>query len=515
MPQSEHQVDESSTNDRETDSLSSGVGYLMTLTVAQRGVGFIRTALFCRLLHQEELGQWSLIFMFVMLASPLTLMGITGSFGRYVEHYLQRGLAKQFLRRTAFAVSLLTVAAMGLIHLNSDWVATALLGDSNQAFLLVPASITLVTNIAFNFFYETSIALRRVKVGSTMDLISSWTFAVLGIGFVWLTEFGAYGVVLSYAAGNLLGSLFSILALRTTWNQLPQSDEEFTHMGLWRKLAPFALGLWMVNLINNLFDMVDRYMIVHFSGFPASDARGLVGQYFSSMAVPLLMVGVSNSLCHMVMPYLSEDWEAGRKDAVNDRVNFSMKLIGSMLAIGSTLIVLAGPVLFNLIFDGKYDAGYQVLPFTIAFCYWNGFMGTVYNYMFCVERTRLMCISTLSGLIVNISLNALLLPRLGLAGAGLATASGCLLNVVISLFLARRFGFKMHPGVLWVLCFPFACGFGPVVAAIGLATLIWVANSTNWFLTKEERHDLDTILSGLREKVLPKRFSSKSAGVGS
>lgn len=497
-------------NDRKTDSLSSGVSYMMALTVAQRGVGFIRTALFCRLLTVEELGQWSLIFSFVMLASPLTLMGITGSFGRYVEHYFQRGHAKSFLRRTAFAVLVLTFAAIAIIGLRHEWVAWGLFGNAKQSPLLVPACLTLITNIAYNFVFETAIALRRVKVGSTMDLISSWTFAVLGIAFITLTPWGSYGVVLSYAGGNLLGGLFAIYALSKTWRSLPQSPEEFTHASLWTKLGPFAIGLWLVNLLNNSFDMVDRYMIVHFSNIPSLEAQGQVGQYFSSMAVPLLMVGVSNSLCHLVMPYLSEDWEAGRKQAVSDRVNFSMKLIGSMLATGSVLIVVAGPILFDVVFGGKYDAGYRVLPFTIAFCYWNGFIGMVYNYMFCAERTRLMCIATGAGLITNIALNALLLPRIGLAGAGLATASGCFLNVLISLFLAIRFGFRMHKGVLWVLLFPFTCGFGPVVAALSLAALIWMANATDWFLSKEERGELEELLHGRLSKIWPSRFAAKS-----
>ena len=300
-------------NERQTDSLSAGVSYMMLLTVAQRGVGFIRTALFCRLLTEEELGQWSLMFSFVMLASPLTLMGITGSFGRYVEHYFQRGHARSFLKRTAVAVVGLTIAAISLIGLNREWVAWGLFGNAGQSSLLLPACLTLITNIAYNFVFETAISLRRVKVGSTMDLISSWTFAVLGIGFISLTTWGSYGVVLSYAAGNLLGGAYAVWTLRRTWKKLPKSTDEFTHLSLWQKLGPFAIGLWLVNLVNNSFDMVDRYMIVHFSHIPALEAQGLVGQYFSSMAVPLLMVGVSTSLCHLVMPYLSEDWESRSK----------------------------------------------------------------------------------------------------------------------------------------------------------------------------------------------------------
>lgn len=495
---------------RDTDSLSAGVSYMMALTVAQRAMGFIRTALFCRLLPEEQLGQWSLIFSFLIFASPLTLMGITGSFGRYVEYYFQQGQARSFFRRTACAVASLTVLAICLVCFYRGWVAKALFGSSEQSFLLMPACLTLATNISYYFVFEMAVALRRVKVGSTMELISSWTFAILGIAFVWMTELGSTGVVLSFAAGNVLGGLYGIGVLSGTWKQLPQSEQRFSHASLWKKLAPFAFGLWLVNLISNLFDLADRYMIIHYSGVPAIEAQGLVGQYFSSMAVPMLMVGVSTTLAHLVMPYLSEDWEANRKEAVNARVNLSIKLIGLMLAIASVLVVVSAPILFDVVFGGKYDAGYKVLPFTIALCYWAGLMATVSNYMFCVERPKLICVATGIGLLVNIALNALLLPRFGLVGAGLATAAGCFINISLNLALATRFGFRMHRGVYWVLLFPIACGFGSAVAVISLAVLLFVANKTIWFLSAEERGDLEQILGNLVAKVLPARFSNKA-----
>ena len=81
------------------DSLTTGVAYLMAITVIQRGIGFVRTALFCRLLPEHELGQWSLALSFLMLCAPLTMLGITGSFGRYVEHYRSRALFWQDQKR--------------------------------------------------------------------------------------------------------------------------------------------------------------------------------------------------------------------------------------------------------------------------------------------------------------------------------------------------------------------------------------------------------------------------------
>ena len=58
--------------------------------------------MFCRWLEPEQLGQWDVAFGFLNLAAPLAVLGLPGSFGRYVEYFRQRGQFHVFLRRTTF-----------------------------------------------------------------------------------------------------------------------------------------------------------------------------------------------------------------------------------------------------------------------------------------------------------------------------------------------------------------------------------------------------------------------------
>lgn len=489
-----------------TDSLSTGVAFMMTLAVAQRGVGFIRTALFCRLLPEQELGQWSLVFSFVMLSAPMTLMGITGSFGRYVEHYFQRGLIKEFLQRTGLVVAILTALVLCGMWATQDHVARLLFGSVAQKQLLLPACITLLTNITYNYFLEVAIALRRIKIGSLMELISSWVFAAVAVATLYFTDLGAFGVILGYAVGNLCGAAFACVNLLGIWQKLPSSGEVFSHTSLWRKLAPFALGLWVVNIVTNLFDLSDRYMIVHFSGLDPDSAQGMVGQYFSSLAVPLLMVGVSTTLAHLVMPYLSQDWELGKTRAVSERLNLSFKMLGLLLCIASAGVMLIAPLLFDVVFGGKYTTGLAVLPYTVAFCFWRAITTMGYNFLYCVERPRLMCISLVVSLVINVVLNAVLLPPLGLVGAAIATTISSVLNLVIILYASVRLGFRMSRGVWWVVMFPLALPFGAITTAISFAVLVLIAYRTTWVFSVNERNQVDQVLYDVITKIFPPRW---------
>src|SRR5690606_36656308 len=94
----------------------------------------------------------------------------------------------------------------------------------------------------------------------------------------------------------------------------------------WTKLLRFAFFVWVTNLLTHLFAIVDRYMIVHCAGLTPSEALEQVGHYHSSRIIPLLMVSVADLLSGLVMPHLSHDWEAGRRENVSKRLNLTIKL---------------------------------------------------------------------------------------------------------------------------------------------------------------------------------------------
>jgi PST family polysaccharide transporter len=67
------------------DSLATSMVVLLVVSVVQRSVGFGRGMLYMRWLSPEELGQWDMAYSFLLLAAPLIVLGLPGSFGRYLE----------------------------------------------------------------------------------------------------------------------------------------------------------------------------------------------------------------------------------------------------------------------------------------------------------------------------------------------------------------------------------------------------------------------------------------------
>ena len=121
-----------------------GVAFALVLTVAQRLVGFVRNILFCRYLSDEQLGQWSMIYSIVLLLAPLAVLGLPGSFGRFVEFYQRRGQLRTFLIRTNTICVVTTLAMATALFLFPEKLSWVIFRDTEQVSLMRSIGFALV-----------------------------------------------------------------------------------------------------------------------------------------------------------------------------------------------------------------------------------------------------------------------------------------------------------------------------------------------------------------------------------
>jgi O-antigen/teichoic acid export membrane protein len=307
----------------------------------------------------------------------------------------------------------------------------------------------------------------------------------------------AYGIACAIAsAGALLWAWPAI-------GGLERPGDRLVHSEFWSKLLRFAFFVWATNLLTHLFAIVDRYMLVHCAGLSPAEALEQVGHYHSSRIVPLLMVSVADLLSGFVMPHLSHDWEAGRREHVSARLNLAIKLTSmGMLAFGACVLT-AGPFLFNVVLQGRYNDGLAVLPWTMAGCVWYGVYIVAQNYLWCAERTGLTVVPLAIGLTANILLNFVLLPPYGLFGAVLATGLSTCLCLALVLELSRRHGMTVDAGTWLLAIAPAALGFGAAVSVAACVAVAIAALGTTLVLSEHERRELHHFAVGSLAKVAP------------
>jgi O-antigen/teichoic acid export membrane protein len=493
-----------------TDTLALGVVLLLASTVLQRAVGFAREICFCRWLSPEQLGKWDMAFGFLMMAGPLLVMSLPGTFGRYVERYRQAGQLRSFFRRTAGFCMLMATPLLSAIVVFRGVVSYVVFGSrDHEAMVLLMAAATVFI-IGFNYMVCVFTSLRNMKVVSLIELGNSVFFGVLGIGLLCCGQANAGAMVVAYGISCLLCVVCSGAWLARSWRTFPQEPVCTPHGELWSRLLPLAAWILINNMLWNLFDVVDRYMIVHLLPGTPAEALAEVGNYRSSRVLPLLLSSITIMIAGALLPHLSHDWEAGRRRQVSDRLNMFLKIWSVLLTAGAAVVLFAAPTLFRVGFQSKFAGGLQVLPLTLTYCTWFGLSMLLQTYLWCAERAYVASIVAALGVLVNVGLNLVLLPRLGLQGAVLATATANGTALLLMSLLCRRYGFRLQRGTIVGLFLPFIIPLGPWVILLILTAVIVEAITTDRFLSREEKHE---IFAGAEQYLGKLRPRPRGAGL--
>ena len=480
-----------------TDTLAESVLVLLVLTAVQRFIGFARGILVCRWLSPQDLGQWDMAFGFLTLGAPLTVLGLPGSFGRYVEYFRQRGQLNRLLKCTAVACTVLTVIAVSAICIARPWFSNIVFGRSDETQLVLALAVCLAIVIAFNYLTELITALRMARVTAVVQFFNSIMFAGFSILLLFYWRTAAVSLVAAYGVACALQIAWMIWFLRRQWRLTPPQAATQAEPGsdkFWSKLLSFAAWVWIGNLLYNLFDVADRYLIIHTSH--AADPLAVVGSYHSSRIVPLLLVTIASLLGTMILPHLSHDWEAGRRQEVSVRMNLILKLVGLLLFVGAFAILLATPFMFNVAFNGKYEAGRDVIPWTLTFSVWFGLISIAQLYLWCAERARLSCLALFLGLVVNIVINLMLIPHFGLHGAVWARAAANLLTLGLIYRFNAWLGMRIEKSLLIVSLLPLALSFGPWAALAALLAITYAIIGTNQIFSQSEKQRLLRVWNG-------------------
>ena len=203
------------------DTLAGSVLILLAMTVVQRLVGFVRAIMFCRWLTPDQLGIWDMAFSFLLVAAPVAICAIPGTFGRYLEHYRQRGQLKAFLRRTALACGGLAAVACTLMVVFRRCLASLVFGAEDQCAMIPLAAGCLAAIITYNFLVELLTSLRNIRLLSIVQLINSVVFALLGAALLAGWQCTAAGVLVSYGGSCLVAAVAAGYWLHRGWQSWP------------------------------------------------------------------------------------------------------------------------------------------------------------------------------------------------------------------------------------------------------------------------------------------------------
>lgn len=192
--------------------------------------------------------------------------------------------------------------------------------------------------------------------------------------------------------------------------------------------------------------LTQNFDLIAVSYFLGAEATGI---YFAALKTIALLAFVNFAVGAASANRVASLHAAGHKEEFHAHIQGAVNLAFWPTLIGAIAIVALSPFLLSLF--GRDFTAHAYLTGILAFGFVaKGFVGPAELFLNVLGQQRACALVLMSAAALNIALNVVLIPWVGLAGAAIATAmSFVVLALALFVIARRRLGIVLAPTVPW------------------------------------------------------------------
>lgn len=361
-------------------------------------IGFFLVPLYTNILTTREYGTVDLIYTIGMVLVPLLTLNIGESIMRFA---LDKDADCDKIMSTGITI-LIFGAIIGLLILP---IANLFESVSNYSIYIYLYTLTLAFSQIFLCYLRGKEFLLKYSIG---NIIQSLTIAIFNIIFLIGMKKGIEGYLMAYILANVCTGLYGFWAGKVNLVIKKYSID----IELSKNMIKYSVVLIPNSFMWWIMNSSDRMMV---SAMISVTANGV---YAVAYKIPTLLSTIT-TIFNQAWSYsaIRED-ESEDKEEYNNRVYDNLVTIVIVVATG--LLMIMKP--FLSVYVGKeYYAAWHYVPYLIVgfvFMTLGSFIATSYT----VHKDSMgFLISGTVGAIINLILNFILIPMMGVSGAAFAT----------------------------------------------------------------------------------------------
>jgi O-antigen/teichoic acid export membrane protein len=386
-------------------------------------------------------------------------LGINNGLVRFLAAERDKKTISTGYSSSAFVAFILSCAVAAVISLSAGFLANTVFGAPNRASVIQVGAWYLPLEALFGLATAFFLVRQRMLLLSGVRLLDTFvpvSFAVILL----LNGHGLYAVVLSMVAVRAaLVAAEILIIIRLVGISMP-------HLGVAWSYMRFGLPLVMAMISYAFLNVGDRYIIGLFLG--ATSVGIYTVSYTLGSALSIIMAPLTTAL----LAPLTKSHDEGRPREVSTYLSYSLRYY-LMFAIPATVgvSVLSSPIIASLATQeflvGSYGITALVAFSTLFYCLFSIYS----NIFFLLKRTRNFVILMVVAAAVNLSLDVLLIPRIGIIGPAFATLAAFSMLFAGAFLMTRK-----HIKVDIDLRFLAKC----VLASLAIGLLAYFLRPTGW-----------------------------------
>lgn len=398
--------------------------------------GIILLPILTKNMPVEDYGIWAQVSVTVGLVPAVLTLGLPYTMARFLPSSKDKGETRGIFYPIFFLVCVASFFVSSVLYLFSE----------NLAFLLFDNNIIVVKILSITVFFESMNGLflgyfrasQQIKKHSMLMLSQTLLYFLLVTFFVLLGK-GIVGAVLGVLLKSFFVSLTSFLVIAF---QLGFQVPSFGHM---REYLAFGFPTIPGNLSSWVVNSSDRYVIGIFLGTAA------VGYYSPGYSLGNLVRMFVAPVSFMLPVVLSKYYDEQDIDTVKTILSYSLKYFLAV-AIPSVfgLSLLSKPLLYVLSTPEIASQGYLITPFIALSALFSGTYSIITQIVIMEKKTKVIGAMWIFSAALNLGLNFLLIPFMGILGAAFTTLIAFMLNLIFtSSYSFKKFRFDLNIGFIF------------------------------------------------------------------
>ena len=406
--------------------------------------------LLTKTLGVHDYGIWAQVGVTVSLAISFAGLGLPYALTRFLAAKKDKEEIQEEFYSVFSLVFLATLVVSSLLIIFADFIAAAFFDGATQI-VRITGFIILIGSldwILLSFFR----AFRQMKRYSTVTIAAAYGQVGL-IAYLVLNGHGIFSVILAVLAVRVI--LFFILFLLIK-SQIGIKRPHFSRIG---EYLNFSLPTIPGNIAAWVVQSSDRYVIAYFLGAAS------VGIYSAGYGLGNSILVAGMTLNFVLPPTVSKLYDEGKLGEVKIHLSYSLKYF----------LALAIPFVFGAALLGEQvleifstpeiaSHGYFIVPLVALSVLFLGVYLVVSNILILVKKTRITMTIWVISATVNLLLNILVIPYIGILGAAITTV----IAYALALGLTTHYSFKeFRFNIEWRFVFK------SLIASVMMSLVIW------------------------------------------
>ena len=458
-------------------------------------ISFVITVLIGRYLGADDLGLYRLVSTIYGIAMLFAAIGIPAAIIKYVAEFKDDRAKSDALVSSGIITSIVLGIIFSVLFYFSSWIFAEIFEMPELTGLIKILSPVFPFALVGGVLLGLLNGLREMKKYGTAVILLNVSMLVVSVLLIYF-GFGVAGVVIGVVISSVVWCLYLLLVSNSYFKISLDGYTQTT-----KRMLQFSTMIFGVGAINMIIYQTDILLI----GYFLTSAQ--VGYYGIAMAFSNCFSIIPRAVQVIAYPTTSEYWANKNHGAFQSTIKKSMKYTACiLLPIGLGIEFFSKEIVTGIFGDGYIFA---VLPLqilligTIA----ANIVGSVGGTLASVGRPDIaMRIAGISA-IVNVVLNLIFIPRLGIIGAAVASAISFTTSAVLSLYyimdvtsVSINKKWYLNIGLLTVFFFfLFFIGMNVLnTTLIGFGLLFIYLNMIYFFfLEQEEKNTFNSILHNI------------------